>query len=135
MEQHRYVKKMDMIIPGDGGHSSVVRLRLNLESWNSNPKTLGSIPWQCRVSNSFSVESTLVQTCLCLIHLHVYGTHPNLCDVKDAISICRKIVGIAAGGMETGKLRTQGKKKLGNAGLWLLDFHWESILNFSCIAL
>ena len=28
---------------------------LDLDSWNSNPKTLGSIPWRGRVRSSFSV--------------------------------------------------------------------------------
>ena len=51
-----------------------------LESRNSNPKTLGSIPWRGGVTNSFFClsESSLVQTCLCLTPLRVHGTHPNL---------------------------------------------------------
>ena len=42
-------------------------------------------------------ESTLVQICLCLTSLRVYGANPNLSHVKDPISICRKRVDLAAG--------------------------------------
>ena len=47
------------------------------ERQNSNPKTLGSIPWRGRVRNSFSISNSqlyCVQACLCLIPLRVYGT-------------------------------------------------------------
>ena len=50
---------------------------------NSNPKTLGSIPWRDRVRYCIVFfcpsESTRVQICLCLTSLRVYDTHPNLC--------------------------------------------------------
>ena len=60
-------------------------------------------------------ESPLVQTCLCLTPLCVYGTiRTQICErVKDPISICRKRVGLTAGGMETRRQCTQGKKKAG----------------------
>ena len=48
------------------------------------------------------------------------------------ISICRKRVGLTAGGMETQK---QKQKNGGSAVLWLLAFPRVSILNFLCIAL
>ena len=51
-----------------------------LERQNSNLKTLGSTPWRGRVKDSFSIPpSPLVQSCLCLIPLHVYNMHPYLC--------------------------------------------------------
>ena len=85
-----------------------------LESRNSNPKTLGSIPWQCRVRDSLSPLSQLglVQTCLCLIPLCVYGTQ-IYAHVTDPVSICRKRVGLTT--METRgntkTLHTGGEKK------------------------
>ena len=82
-------------------------------------------------------ESTLVQTCVCLTPLRVYSTHQNICaHVKDPISICRKRVGLTAGGMKTRKhvLHTR-KKKLGSAVLWLFTFPGESSPKFPCIAL
>ena len=54
-----------------GRRSSVVR-----ERRNSNPKTLGSIPWRGEGERQFFYpsEATLVQICLCLTPLRVYGT-------------------------------------------------------------
>ena len=60
----------------------VVYIAQWLEHQNSNLKNLSSIPWWGRVTTGvffYPSESTLVQTCLCLTPLHVYGTHPNLC--------------------------------------------------------
>ena len=74
---------------------------------NSNPKTLhgfdplaGQGEKQSFCSPS---ESTLVQTCLCLTPLRLYGTHPHRAHVKDPMSMCRKRGGLTAGGMETRK--------------------------------
>ena len=52
-----------------------------VESRNSNPKTLGSIPWRGQGELQFFCpsEATLVQTCLCLTPLLVYDTNPNVC--------------------------------------------------------
>ena len=57
-------------------------------------------------------------SCQCTARTHICA------HVKDLISICRKRVGLAAGGMETHKHCTQGKEniKLGSAVLWLLAF-------------
>ena len=65
------------------------------ESRNSNPKTLGPIPWRIKVRYSVcffcSSESTLVQNCLCLTPLRVCMARTQSCThVKDPISICRK---------------------------------------------
>ena len=56
----------------------------------------------------------------------VCTTRTQMCaHVKDLISICRKRVGITAGGMETRKHYTQGKK-LGSAVLhWLLTSKFD----------
>ena len=62
----------------------------------------------------FSVESTLVQTCLCLT--------PLCAHVKDPISTCRKTVGITAGGMEKNENTAYRAETLGSAALWLLVF-------------
>ena len=80
----------------------------------------------------YSSESTLVQIGLCLSLLRVYYvTHPNGAHVKDPVSICRKRVGITAGGMETRKHCTHkvgggggggDAGELGSAALWLLVF-------------
>ena len=52
-----------------------------LESWNSNPKTLSSIPWRGSVSTNFCVPpSQLLCRHVCAWPpIRVYGTHPNLC--------------------------------------------------------
>ena len=57
-------------------------------------------------------ESTLVQTCLCLTppFMYVYDTRSDL-FVKDLISICRKRVGLTAGGMKTRKDYTREDKR------------------------
>ena len=68
-------------------------------------KDPGFDPLVGQVEGQFSrpSESTLVQTCLCLTPLCVYGTPPNICEhVKDPIiPIYRKRVGLTAGGMVT----------------------------------
>ena len=91
---------------------------------NSNPKTLGSIPWwgQGKVLILCPSESTLVRTCLFLT-----PPTPSVCTactqicarVKDATSICCKRGGLTAGAMETSKHCTQEKNqkiKLGSPG-------------------
>ena len=51
-----------------------------LESQNSNLKTVfDRLAGQGERQFFCPSESTLVQTCLCLTPLHVYGTLPNLC--------------------------------------------------------
>ena len=72
-----------------------------LELRNSNPKTMGSIPWRGRIRNSCSVppsQRTLVQTCLCLTpppppSCVRHTLNINVCAQKDPISICRKRLG------------------------------------------
>ena len=62
----------------DGGCSSVV------EHWTCNPKTLGSIPWQCRIRQCLSqLLCRLVCTCgyLCMAHTHIFA------HVKDPASV------------------------------------------------
>ena len=63
--------------------------------------------------------------------------HTQMCaHAKDSISICHKRVGLTAGGMETQKHCTQGKKKkLGSTILWLFAFPRESSPNVLFIAL
>ena len=81
----------------------------------------------------------------------VCAARTQICvHVKHPISICRKRVGITAGGMETRKYCTEGegmagggggggggrdRNMLGSAVLWLLAFPEESSPNFQCIAL
>ena len=65
---------------------------------NSNPKTLGLIPW--RGGQGVSI---LAQTCLCLAPF-VCTVNTQMCaHVKDPISICQKRVSLTAGGMVTQK--------------------------------
>ena len=80
---------------------------------NSNPKTLGSIPWWGGVRDMFVCPSqtVLVQTCLCLTLPRVRTTRTHIyAHVKDPTSICRKSVGLTGGGMHTRKHCIQGKK-------------------------
>ena len=108
---------------------------------------LGGLVSVCACMALFSIpcpsESTLVQTCLylpplppsCLQHTHNFCAH-----VKDPIFICRKRVGLTAGGMQDTKTRTTGKQKekswVARAVIWLLTFLRKSSLNFPpCIAL
>ena len=81
------------------------------ESRISNPKTLGSIPWRGKVSNSLSLslrvnsraDSFLPDPPL------VCTTRTGMCThIKDPTSICRKRVGLTAGDTETRKHCTQG---------------------------
>ena len=75
-----------------------------------NPKTLGSIPWWGRVRHIFSVPPTqLLCRLVCAWPPFVCAARTQICvHVKDPISICRKRVGLTAGGMETRKHCTQG---------------------------
>ena len=59
----------------DGGRSSVVRAS------EFKSEDLGFDPLAGQVEGQFFYpsESSLVQTCLCLTPLRVYGAHPNLC--------------------------------------------------------
>ena len=115
----------------DGRRSSVVELR------NSNPKTLGSIPWWGRVRNwwvfflSFQVNSSA--------NLFLCSAHTQKCaHEKDPISICHKRVGITVGGMVTHKIFLNTTKHfslkcmslcatgLNRAGLWRQSCDWKS---------
>ena len=80
---------------------------------NSNPKTQGSIPWRSRVRDSFSVPpSQLWYRPACVWLLFACTARTQICaHVKDPISICRKRIGLTAGGIETQKYRTQGVQK------------------------
>ena len=74
-----------------------------LERRNSNPKTLGSIPWRSRVRGSFSIPpSQLLRRIVCASPSFVCTARTHICaHVKDPTSICRKRVGFTAGGMVT----------------------------------
>ena len=140
---------------GGGGHSSVVRAS---EFKTEDP---GFDPLVEQGEGQFFCPPELnrVQTCLCLSLLLA---RTQVCvHVKDTISICREIMGLTVGGMETGntahrkhrtqetlhtgntahrKHCTQEKKKrknenLGSDLLWLLAFPGESRPNCPCIAL
>ena len=80
----------------DGGCSSVVRE----SDFRSEDPGFDPLAGQGEGPFSCPSESTLVQTCLCLIALPVCGTHPNVYALysKDPI---RKRVGLTASGMET----------------------------------
>ena len=73
-----------------------------LETRKSNPKTQGSIPWWGKCEGHFflcSSESTLVCTRQASF---VCTARTQMCaHVKDPIYICRKRVGLTAGGIET----------------------------------
>ena len=110
-------------------------IALWLESQNKNPKTFRIPSPGGAVSERFFCpsESILEQTCLCMTPLSCVRPHTQICaHVKDPKSICRKTVGLTAGGIETRKHCTKGKKK--SYVQWLLAFPWE-FLNFLCIAL
>ena len=86
------------------------RVTLNVQmrkatTTTTNPKTLAG---QGEEQFFHPSESTLVQICLCLTPLCVYGMHPNHCaHVKDPIFIfiCQKRVRLAAHGIVTQKHR------------------------------
>ena len=84
-------------------------------SFKSNPKTLHWIPWRGRVKVSFSVPpSQLLCRPVCAWSPFVCTVRTQICaHVKDPISVCRKRVGIAAGGMHghaQNTARTRKKK-------------------------
>ena len=82
-----------------GGRSSVVRAS---EFKSEDP---GFDPLAGQDNDQFFCpsESTLVQTCLCLNPHRVRHT-PKFCvHIQDPIAICRKRVGLTAGGMVTQK--------------------------------
>ena len=105
---------------------------------------LRSIPCRCRVRNSFSVPPIPL---LCKLVCAWPPPPPFVCTartqmcahVKDAVSICRKRVGLTADGMETQKLCAHwGRGGVGGGGLvsavlGLLAFPVESSPNFPCI--
>ena len=86
---------MVRLLTSDGGHSSVVRvLEFKSEDPGFDPlmgqgqrqffcpskSTLAKDEINVPIAlSSFRDKSTLVQTCLCLTPLRVYGMHPNLC--------------------------------------------------------
>ena len=62
-------------------------------------------------------------------------TRTQICaHIKDPISICRKRIGLTAGGMETRKHCTQGKEEKSWLALydvlWLLAFPWGKQYTF-----
>ena len=68
---------------------------------NSNPKTLGSIPWRGRVRDNVSVPPGQL---MCRITPFVCTERTQICaHVKAPTSICRKRVGLTTGGMVTQK--------------------------------
>ena len=76
-----------------------------LEHRNSNPKTLGPIPWWGRVRTGFSIPpSQLLCRLVCAWPLFMCTTCTQICaHIKGSISICCKRAGPTAGGMETQK--------------------------------
>ena len=101
-----------------------------LESQNSNPKTLGLIPWRGRVSSLFCVPPHQL---LCRLGarplLCVYGTHHICAHVKDPMWYISVLKG-RPHSRWYGNTKTAHKKekKLGSAILWLLAFPGESSL-------
>ena len=92
-------------------------IRPLISSWdwnveNSYLKTLGSIPWRGRVWNGFSIPpSQLLCRFVCAWPPFLCTACTQICvHVKDPLSICRKRVSLAAGGMETQKHCTQKRK-------------------------
>ena len=107
------------------------------ESWNSKPTTPGSIPRQAGWGTVFLSlpPSQLLCRLVCAWPPFVCAARTQICaHVNDPISICRKRVGLTAGGMETRKHCTQKKKKRWVAP-WLLAFPGENSANFPCMAL
>ena len=85
----------------DGGRSSMVPASKLI-----NSKILASIPWLGRVRDIFFCPSelTLVQTCLYMDPASCVMARTQICaHVKDPLSICRKRVGLTAGGILTHK--------------------------------
>ena len=70
-----------------------------LKHRNSNPKSLGSIPWRSRVRDNFFLSlpsqllCRLVCICLCPISFMCTARTSFFAHVKDPISICRTRVG------------------------------------------
>ena len=70
-----------------------------LERQNSNPKTLGSIPWWGRVVDGAVFLSLRVNSCDFFFAWPPFVFTARTQNVKDPISICRKGVGLTAGGV------------------------------------
>ena len=68
-----YVKKDDI------GSKQGAQLSGTESEFKSEDPGFDPLAGQGEVQFSCLSESTLVQTCLCLTPLRVYGTHPNLC--------------------------------------------------------
>ena len=122
----RNLWKAILVLCHNGGLSSMVRL----SEFKSKGPWFDPLVGQGEGQFFFSFESTLVQTCLCLTSLCVYGMHPNLCTLNIPYPSI-----IKAGGLETWKHCTHAKKKkekkMGSIVVWLLTFPRESSPKFS----
>ena len=126
---------MGKVTLSDGGWCSVVRAS-GFQSEDPGFDPLMSVPGWGTVFLSPRVNSCAdlfvpEPPCVCTARTHMCA------HVKDTISICRKRVGLTAGGIETRKHCTQKeKKKLGRAVQWLFAFPGgKSSPNLPCIAL
>ena len=112
-------------------------MRGDVGQWLERLKTLsvqslGRAGWR---TVFLSLESNLVQTCLCLTPLCVYSTHPNfVCMLKITYpSVVKEVWQPVVWKHKTTPHWKNEKKKLGNAVLWLLTFSRETAQVFHAL--